>query len=258
MSENYPMPRSIPAQESQKKSQKTSVFSWFSVLDYRLSIFNFRFSILQILVHMACLIPFALLIWDGLHNQLTVNPIQEITDRTGKTALILLVLSLLCTPANTVLGIKQAVPLRRPLGLYAFFYVCLHLFTFAVIDYGLDWGLIQQAIFEKRYVLVGFSAFLLLLPLALTSTKGWQRRMGKRWKRLHQAVYLAALLAVVHFIWEVKADIREPLMYGAAVGALLLLRVPAIRRAITRLRYRLTGRDRAASPSTPAPKPTAD
>src|SRR5689334_12799241 len=194
---------------------------------------------LRILTHIACLVPFSLLIWDGLHDHLTANPIQEITDRTGKTALILLVLSLLCTPANIVLGFKWALPLRRPLGLYAFFYVCLHLFTFAVIDYGLDWGLIKQAIVEKRYVLVGFSAFLLLLPLALTSTKGWQRRLGKRWRRLHQAVYLAALLAVIHFIWEVKADVREPLMYGAAVGALLLLWVPAIRRAITRLRYRL-------------------
>jgi sulfoxide reductase heme-binding subunit YedZ len=258
MSENYLMPRSAQAQESQTKRQKPPLSSWFSMLDYRLSIFNLQFSILQILAHIACLIPFALLIWDGLHNHLTVNPIQEITDRTGKTALILLVLSLLCTPVNTVLGFKQAVPLRRPLGLYAFFYVCLHLFTFAVIDYGLDWGLIQQAIVEKRYVLVGFSAFLLLLPLALTSTKGWQRRMGKRWKRLHQAVYLAALLAVVHFIWEVKADIREPLMYGAAVGALLLLRVPAIRRAITRLRYRLTGRDRGARSSAPTSTPTTD
>jgi len=120
---------------------------------------------LRILVHIACLIPLALLIWDGLHNHLTANPIQEITHRTGKTALILLVLSLLCTPANIVLGIKQALPLRRPLGLYAFFYVCLHLFIFSVLDYGLDWQLIQEAITEKRYVLVGFTAFLLLLSL---------------------------------------------------------------------------------------------
>jgi sulfoxide reductase heme-binding subunit YedZ len=170
----------------------------------------------------------------------------------------LLVLSLVCTPANILLGIKQALSLRRPLGLYAFFYICLHLFTFAVIDYGLDWGLIQQAIVEKRYVLVGFSAFLLLLPLAITSTKGWQRRLGKRWKRLHQAVYIAAPLAVIHFVWLVKADIREPLMYGAVVAALLLLRVPPIRRAITRLRYRLTGRDRTAKPVPTAGTPAAD
>jgi len=252
------MPQNAPSQESRKESQIPRVFSWLSALDYRVSVFNLQYSILQIIVHIACLIPLALLIWDGLHNHLTANPIQEITFRTGKTALVLLVLSLVCTPANILLGIKQALPLRRPLGLYAFFYICLHLFTFAVIDYGLDWGLIQQAIVEKRYVLVGFSAFLLLLPLAITSTKGWQRRLGKRWKRLHQAVYLAAPLAVIHFVWLVKADIREPLMYGAVVAALLLLRVPPIRRAITRLRYRLTGRDRAAKPVPTAGTPAAD
>jgi sulfoxide reductase heme-binding subunit YedZ len=213
---------------------------------------------LRIIVHLACWVPLALLIWDGLHNHLTANPIQEITYRTGKTALILLVLSLLCTPANIVFGIKQALPLRRPLGLYAFFYVCLHLLIFAVVDYGLDWQLIQEAIVEKRYVLVGFAAFLLLVPLAVTSTKGWQRRMGKRWKRLHQLVYLAAPLAVIHFIWLVKADIREPLMYGAAVAGLLLLRLPGLRRAITSLRYRLTGRARPADTPAPARTPAAD
>jgi sulfoxide reductase heme-binding subunit YedZ len=213
---------------------------------------------LRLAVHIACWGPLALLIWDGLHSNLTANPIQEITHRTGKTALILLVLSLLCTPANTVLGFKQALPLRRPLGLYAFFYVCLHLLIFAVVDYGLDWQLIQEAIVEKRYVLVGFAAFLLLLPLAITSTKGWQRRMGKRWKRLHQLVYLAAPLAVIHFVWLVKADIREPLLYGAAVALLLLLRAPGIRRSISRLRYRLSGRGRAAEPPAPARGPAAD
>ena len=213
---------------------------------------------LRLIVHIACWVPLAVLIWDGLHNHLTANPIQEITFRTGKTALILLVLALLCTPANIVLGFKQAVLLRRPLGLYAFFYVCLHLFTFAVIDYGLDWEQIQQAIVEKRYVLVGFTAFLLLLPLAITSTKGWQRRLGKRWKLLHRLVYLAAPLVVIHFVWLVKSDIREPLAYGAVVAALLLLRVPPIRRAITRLRYRLTGRDRIANPAAPAPTTAAE
>src|SRR5215211_8205748 len=131
---------SQPAQNqgSSAKHPQPRPSARFSALDARFSIFNFQFSILQILVHIACLIPLALLIWDGLHNHLTANPIQEITHRTGKTALILLVLSLLCTPANIVLGIKQALPLRRPLGLYAFFYVCLHLFIFSVLAYGLD------------------------------------------------------------------------------------------------------------------------
>src|SRR5262249_15629956 len=182
----------------------------------------------RLVVHIACWVPLAVLIWDGLHNQLKANPIQEITFRTGKTALTLLVLSLLCTPVNTVLGIKEALTPRRPLGLYAFFYVCLHLLTFAVVDYGLDWELIKQAIVEKRYVLVGFTAFLLLLPLALTSTKGWQRRMGKRWKWLHRLVYLAAPLAVIHFVWLVQFDIREPPAYGAVVAELLPLPAPPL------------------------------
>jgi methionine sulfoxide reductase heme-binding subunit len=210
----------------------------------RFSIFNVQFSILQLLVHIACWLPFIVLIWDLQHNQLTANPIQEATFRTGKTALILLVLSLVCTPLNTVFGLKQVLPLRRPLGLYAFFYVCIHLLIFVAVDFGLDWGLIKEAIVEKRYVLVGFSAFLLLLPLALTSTRGWQRRLGKRWKSLHRLVYLAAPLVVIHFLWLVKADIGEPLLFGAIVAALLLLRTPRVRQALVRLRYRITGRGR--------------
>ncbi|MFL5806773.1 MAG: sulfite oxidase heme-binding subunit YedZ [Roseiflexaceae bacterium] len=182
------------------------------------------------------------LIWDFLHNHLTVNPIEEATFRTGKTALILLVLALACTPANIIFGLKQVLPLRRPLGLYAFFYVCIHLLIFVAVDYGLDWGLIKEAIAEKRYVLVGFTAFLLLLPLAITSTRGWQRRLGKRWKSLHRLVYLAAPLVVIHFLWLVKADIREPLLFGAIVATLLLLRTPRVRRALVNLRYRLSGR----------------
>ena len=182
---------------------------------------------LRIATHIGAWIPLAVLIWDFANDNLTANPIQEATFRTGKTALILLLLALACTPLNTLLGWKRLLPLRRPLGLYAFFYVCVHLLIFALVDYGLDWELIQQAIVEKRYVLVGFAAFLLLLPLAITSTKGWMRRLGKGWKQLHRLVYLAVSLAIVHFVWLVKADIREPLAYGAIVAALLILRLPA-------------------------------
>jgi sulfoxide reductase heme-binding subunit YedZ len=213
---------------------------------------------LRIVVHIGALIPLALILWDAYRGQLTANPIQDITFRTGKTAISLLMLSLICTPLNTLLGLKFVVPARRPLGLYAFFYVCIHLLIFAVLDYGLDWGLIQETIAEKRYVLVGFSAFLLLLPLALTSTKGWMRRLGKNWKKLHRLVYVVAILAVIHFVWLVKADIREPLLYGALLAVLLLLRLPTVRRAITRLRQRLTGRGRSAEPRLPARTSTGD
>jgi sulfoxide reductase heme-binding subunit YedZ len=207
---------------------------------------------LRIATHIACWVPFVVLIWDFLNDNLTFNPIQEATFRTGKTALTLLVLALACTPVNTLFGLKQVLPLRRPLGLYAFFYACVHLVIFAIVDYGLDWSQIQQAIVEKRYVLVGFSAFLLLLPLAITSTKGWMRRLGKRWKKLHRLVYLAGVLVIVHFVWLVKADVREPLTYGAILGGLLLLRAPPIRRALTNLRYRLTRRGRPAEAKLPA------
>jgi sulfoxide reductase heme-binding subunit YedZ len=193
-------------------------------------------TVAQITVHLAALTPLALLVWDALHRNLTANPIQAITFRTGKTALILLVLSLACTPLGSIFGLRQAVKWRRPLGLYAFLYAGLHFLIFTVLDYGLDFVLLREAIFEKRYALVGFVAFLLLVPLAITSTRGWMKRLGKRWKRLHQAVYVAGLLVVVHYVWLVKADRREPLMWGAAVGLLLLLRVPAVRCWIAKAR----------------------
>jgi sulfoxide reductase heme-binding subunit YedZ len=211
---------------------------------------------LRLATHIACWVPLAVLLWDFANDNLTVNPIQEATFRTGKTALILLMLALACTPVNTVFGLRQVLPLRRPLGLYAFFYVCIHLSIFALVDYGLDWGLIQQAIVEKRFVLVGFAAFLLLLPLAITSTKGWMRRLGKDWKRLHRLVYVAVLLVIVHFVWLVKADVREPLAYGAVVVALLALRLPTVRRALTNLRHRVRPPARPAK-MRPGPRPTA-
>jgi methionine sulfoxide reductase heme-binding subunit len=183
-------------------------------------------------------VPLAKLVWDWWSDNLTVNPIQEITLRTGYYAITLLILSLVCTPLNTLFGLRAALPLRRPLGLYAFLYATLHFLTFVWLDYGLDWTLIQEAILEKRYVLVGFAALLLLLPLAATSTKGWMRRLGRRWKNLHRLVYIAALLAVVHWVMLVKSDIREPLLYGAGVALLLALRLPAVKAWFTNLRHR--------------------
>lgn len=193
--------------------------------------------LLQIAVHVASLAPLALLIWDGLQRHLTANPIQAITLRTGKPALILLVLSLACAPVSSVLGLRLALKWRRPLGLYAFFYAALHFLTFTVLDYGLDLFLLREAIFEKRYALVGFAAFVLLVPLAITSTRGWMKRLGKRWKRLHRVVYVAGVLVVVHYIWLVKADRREPLLWGAVVLLLLSLRLPFLRRALVKIRH---------------------
>lgn len=186
-------------------------------------------SVGQVIVHLAALAPLALLIWDGLHGSLTAEPIRALTLRTGKPALVLLVLSLACTPLSAIFGLRQALKWRRPLGLYAFFYVALHVLIFVAVDYGLDLSLLREAIFEKRYALAGLAALLLLLPLAITSTRGWMRRLGKRWKHLHRLAYPAGVLAVMHYVWLVKADLREPLTWGAAVAVLLLLRLPAVR-----------------------------
>jgi sulfoxide reductase heme-binding subunit YedZ len=188
------------------------------------------------LVHLAALAPLVITLVEFFLGRLTVNPIQDFTHRSGYAALVLLVASLACTPLNILFGFKRALTLRRPLGLYAFGYALLHMLIFALLDFGLDPGLIWQEVVEKRYILVGSAALLLLIPLALTSTKGWQRRLGKRWKSLHRLVYLAAPLAVIHYVWLVKADIREPLIFGAIVALLLLLRLTPVRQAIARLR----------------------
>ena len=184
---------------------------------------------LPILIHIGALLPLVIMIWGFFDNQF-FNPIQELTFRTGRYALHLLILSLACTPLNTLFGWRWAISVRKLLGLYAFMYAALHFSIFVGLDYGFNWELLLEAIFEKRYALVGFSAFLILLPLAVTSTKGWMKRLGKRWKRLHQWVYLAALLVIVHFIWLVKGDIQRPLIYGAVVLLLLAFRLPPVRK----------------------------
>ena len=194
---------------------------------------------LRVVVHLGVWLPFAGIVRDALTNRLNAEPIRDIILRTGNAALVLLVLSLACTPINTVFGFKSALKVRRALGLYAFFYAVAHATMFIAVDYGLDIDLLKEAILEKPYALVGATAFLLLTPIALTSTKGWMRRLGQRWTTLHRFVYLAALLVIVHFVWLVKLDVREPLTYGAIVVFLLVLRLRWIRQWISRLRSRL-------------------
>lgn len=197
-----------------------------------------KFTRFQLFVHAASWMPFTWLVFDFLRDNLTANPIQALTLRTGKSALILLVLSLACTPLNSVFGFREALRIRRPLGLYAFFYASLHFSIFIGLDYGFDLNLLREAIFEKRFALVGFSAFLILLALAITSTKAWQKRLGKNWKRLHKLAYLAGILVIVHYTWAVKADIRQPLLFGAVVVLLLILRLAAVRKVVSRYRWR--------------------
>lgn len=186
------------------------------------------------------LIPLAQLAW-GLWQGRWVDPIAETTSRTGSAAILMLVLSLACTPINTLVGFRPVLTARKPLGLYAFLYAALHLLNFIGMDYGFSLrAFLDDALLQKRYMIVGFAAFLILLPLAITSTKGWMKRLGRNWKRLHQLVYAAGIFAVLHYLWLVKIDITWPLIYGAILAILLVLRLPVIRHWIMALRPKPT------------------
>jgi sulfoxide reductase heme-binding subunit YedZ len=174
-------------------------------------------------------------------DSLTANPIQFIVQYLGRTAVTLLVLTLAVTPVITVTGWRLLSRHRRTLGLYAFLYFALHLFAFAVLDYGLDLGEILRLTAEKPFILVGLLAGLILLVLAATSFKYWMKRLGKNWKRLHKTVYLASGLVILHYAWAVKGsltnlsgDILRPLGMGLLVLILLLLRIPSVRQRIAR------------------------
>lgn len=188
------------------------------------------------IVHIASLLPLILLILDWQNDSLTANPIQYLTLKTGKTALILLSITLSITPIYYLTGKKFIRQFKKMLGLYAALYAFLHFSIFIVLDYYFDWELIKDAIVEKPYVLVGFSAFVLLAIMAATSTKGWKLRLKRNWKRLHRIVYVAGFLVIFHYTWLVKADIREPLIYGAFMAIFLLIRLPFIRDRIIKIR----------------------
>lgn len=174
------------------------------------------------------LLPLVLLVAAIFTGSIGPEPIEEVTHRTGKAALVLLMATLAVTPVRKLTGWNQAIGARRPLGLFAFFYACLHFLTY-MVDQGFDPGYIVEDVVERPYVTAGFTALLLLAPLAVTSTRGWIRRLGKRWQKLHRLVYIAGGLAVVHFLWLVKADLREPLIWAAVFGALMLFRLPLLR-----------------------------
>ncbi len=176
------------------------------------------------------LAPLGWLIFDALTGHLTANPIQAIEQRTGRYAFYLLVASLACTPVNIVTGWRPVLRWRRPLGLYAFLYAALHFLAFIGLDYGFNLAFVWADVGNKRYILVGAAAWLILAGLALTSTAGWQRRLGQAWRRLHRGVYVAGGLVVVHYAWSLKKEIGLPLAWGAILIALLALRLPSIRR----------------------------
>ena len=194
---------------------------------------------LRLFVHICALLPLGVLVWNFFTGNLTVNPIQAASQRTGDIALVILLLSLACTPAASTLGLKEVLKFRRTLGLYAFFYAGLHFLIFVGLDYTFNLALIWAAIVEKRFILVGFAAGLILLALAVTSFRWWMKRLGKNWKRLHRLVYLAGMLVVLHYLWAVKVDIRLPLLSGFILLLLLTLRIPLIKGRIVYFRQRL-------------------
>jgi sulfoxide reductase heme-binding subunit YedZ len=182
----------------------------------------------KLIVGVLGLVPAARLGWFWLFDRgaLGANPIAETLNQLGLWALTVLLASLACTPIKVLSGWNWPLRLRRLLGLLAFFYACLHFTMYIVVDQGLDFGEIWKDIVKRQFMTIGFAAFVLLVPLAVTSTNKMVKRLGfPRWKRLHRLVYLAAALAVVHFIWRVKSDLRQPLIYAFVLGVLLAVRV---------------------------------
>jgi methionine sulfoxide reductase heme-binding subunit len=193
--------------------------------------------------------PLVLMIWEYNQGTLGIDIVNAVNNRTGRAAIILLMASLACTPLNTLFGWRQVLTLRKSLGLWAFFYALMHLLNFVGLDYAFNLSQIfQDAILSKPYILAGLACLLILLPLAVTSTRGWMRRLGRGWKQLHRLVYAAGVLAVLHFLWQAKAAERwEPLLYAVGLGLLLFLRIPSVRHWIVQTRGKVWGRNTAGS-----------
>jgi sulfoxide reductase heme-binding subunit YedZ len=186
-------------------------------------------------VFLACLLPLARLGWKAYRGLLGANPIEVITHSTGDWTLIFLLITLAVTPLRRLTGQLWLIRYRRMFGLFAFFYVSLHFLTYIWLDKFFDLHEMLADIAKRRFITVGFTGFLLLSPLALTSTKGWIRRLGgKRWQAVHRLIYAAAICGLIHYLWLVKADIRKPLQYGLILTVLLGYRM--IRWALPKLK----------------------
>jgi sulfoxide reductase heme-binding subunit YedZ len=175
------------------------------------------------LVFVACLAPLALVLGDafGVTGSLGANPIEEILDRFGNWGLRFIMITLAVTPLRRITGWSWLARFRRMLGLFTFFYVLLHFLTWLVLDQGLLLSAIAEDILKRPFITIGFAALVLLLALAVTSTNGMRRRLGRRWQKLHNSVYVIAILGVWHYWWQVKLDTAEPLVYAIILGALL-------------------------------------
>jgi sulfoxide reductase heme-binding subunit YedZ len=180
----------------------------------------------KVAVFILCLAPLGALVDRALHARLGANPVEFVQHATGDWTLRFLIFTLTITPLRKLLNLRELIRFRRMLGLFAFFYVCLHFLTYIGPDQSFDLGGMWKDVEKRRFITVGFLGFVLLTPLALTSTAGWIRRLGgKRWQMLHRAIYVAAICGVIHYYWLVKSDVRKPLFYGALVSILLLWRL---------------------------------
>jgi methionine sulfoxide reductase heme-binding subunit len=180
----------------------------------------------KVAVFFLCLVPFAHLVWRSIHNDLGANPVETLQHATGDWTLRFLVFTLCITPFRKLFKLSDLIRFRRMLGLFAFFYVCLHFITYLGPDQQFDLAGMWKDVAKRPFITVGFTAFVLLIPMAITSTAGWIRRLGgKRWQMLHRSIYFAAVLGVIHYYWLVKSDVRKPLFYGSLVAILLLWRL---------------------------------
>jgi methionine sulfoxide reductase heme-binding subunit len=180
---------------------------------------------IKVLVFALCLIPLARLVWEGFHQGLGANPIEFITHTTGDWTLIFLVLTLAVTPMRKLLHRPELIRFRRMLGLFAFFYAFLHFSTWIGLDKFFDLADMLHDVRKRPFITAGITGFVLMIPLAVTSTRGWIRRLGgKRWQMLHRLVYVSAGAGAVHYYWLVKSDVRKPLIYGTLIALLLLYR----------------------------------
>jgi len=170
---------------------------------------------------LACLVPFIALVIGAVNNTLGTNPVETMTHETGEWTLRFLLLTLMITPLRRLSGKIWLIKLRRMLGLYAFFYACLHFITYIWFDQYFDWMEVIRDIPKRPFITVGFTAFVLLIPLAVTSNNKMMRRLKKNWVKLHKLVYVIAVLGILHFLWLVKADTLEPLIYASILLILL-------------------------------------
>ncbi|HET8965164.1 MAG TPA: protein-methionine-sulfoxide reductase heme-binding subunit MsrQ [Candidatus Acidoferrum sp.] len=179
-----------------------------------------------VLVFALSTVPFFFIVWRTVRGDLTANPVEFYQHETGDWTLRFLVFTLCITPFRKIFELPELIRFRRMLGLFAFFYVCLHFLTYLGPDQSFAFSGMLKDVAKRPFITVGFAAFVLLIPLALTSTAGWIRRLGgKRWQMLHRAVYASAVLGVIHYYWLVKSDIRKPVFYGALVAVLLAWRL---------------------------------